>query len=574
VRIDAPAGLMRRIEVGAVASSIRLGEVTNPNMSSERGQPRTGLTLALATVGLGLNLRATVLLGPHLHDRFGAGPRSYMLAVALPLLVAVIVRLPVGVLTDRFGARVMFPVVSLAAAVPVFGLAIAGSVPELIVAGTMAGVGGAAFVVGASLVTRTVSYGRRGLALGVFSVGPAVAVLISAASRGVDPGGRVAAVVLGGLLVIFAGVAARALRDERGRGHGGSPMRRCLETARLAATASLSLLHALALGGIAAMAVFLPMYLTSVFHLGWFRALAVTGGVIAGGAAGRLLGGWWTDRRPTTGLLVGCYSLGAVLCLVVAAAPGQWWLSVPAIAATGICDGVASGALLALIGKAARPGAVGAVMGAAGAAAAVGTLAIPLLLGAVDIVSHSYTPAWILLAVVLSAGARYVRTHGLRVGLGLPVRLNPEPSPTATTVAVVAGAQVHLGATAAVVGRLAELAMSDELIVVYGAAGSSRPRRTPNVLLDGLRYRLPRHQVVAVSIAVTAAGDALGLAAPLSAFVEAGTVPIAVTPAAVAHDVAAHMCSYLRADRLLMVRYTTAIGAGLDEVWRRGRSLE
>jgi MFS transporter, NNP family, nitrate/nitrite transporter len=518
----------------------------------------------VATVGLGLNLRATILLGPHLHDRFAVGPRQYVLAISLPLLVAALVRLPVGVLTDRIGVRVMFPAVSLVTAVAVFGLAITGTVPGVIVAGSAAGVGGAAFVVGGSLVARTVPYGRRGRALGVFSVGPAVAVVISAVSRDVDQHGRIAAVVLGGLLVIFAGLAAVVLRDERGP-RSGSPIRRCLETARLTCTASLSLLYALALGGVAGLAVFLPTYLTSVFNLGWFQALAVTGGLVAVAAVGRFLGGWWADRRPTTGLLEVCYGLAAGVCLVLAVAPAQWWFGVPAIAAICVCDGLASGALLALIGKAARPGTAGAVIGAAGAAAAAGALVIPLLLGAVDVVSRSYTPAWIVLAAVLFAGTAYVRTHGLRIGLGLPVRYEPEPSPTAMTVAVVTGAEISLGA-AAVVGRLAELATRDELIVVYGADELPRPRRAGNVLVDGLRYRLPRHEVVTLPVA---AGGALGLTAPLDDLVEAGTVPIALTPAADARNVAAEVCSYLHADRVLIVRYTTAVGAGLDEVWRR-----
>src|SRR5438046_2935818 len=76
------------------------------------------------------------------------------------------------------------------------------------------GVAGAAFVVGASLVSRTVPYGRRGVALGVFTLGSVFAVVISAVSRGVDPDGRRAALVLGGLLMGFAGLAALVLRDE------------------------------------------------------------------------------------------------------------------------------------------------------------------------------------------------------------------------------------------------------------------------------------------------------------------------------------------------------------------------
>src|SRR5437868_261972 len=89
--------------------------------------PRAGMMLALVTVGLGLNLRASILLGPQLHERFGVGTGWYLAVVGLPVLVAALVRLPVGVLTDRYGAGVMFPLVSVVAAASVIGLGLADS---------------------------------------------------------------------------------------------------------------------------------------------------------------------------------------------------------------------------------------------------------------------------------------------------------------------------------------------------------------------------------------------------------------------------------------------------------------
>jgi hypothetical protein len=238
------------------------------------------------------------------------------------------------------------------------------------------------------------------------------------------------------------------------------------------------------------------------------------------------------------------------------------------IAAIAVCDGVASGALLALIGKAARADSVGAVMGVTGAMAALGTLLPAFLLAGVDRLSHSYSAAWILLAMALLAVALYVRAHGLRVGLGLAVQYEPEPGPTAMTVAVVGGSETRLGA-AAVVARLAELAASDELVVVYGSDEPARPRFSANVLVTGLRARLPRHSVVAVRVALHS--GALGrLATLLDEFVEAGTVPIAVTPTMELRGVAAQLSSHLQADRVLMVSYTPAHGADLHEIWHRG----
>jgi NNP family nitrate/nitrite transporter-like MFS transporter len=526
---------------------------------------RAAVTLVVVTLGLGLNLRASILLGPHLHEWFDVGPGVYVLLVALPLLVAALVRLPVGVLTDRYGARVMLSAVSLAAAAAVFGLGLADSLPAAVMAGTAAGVAGAAFVVGAALVARTFSYGRRGRALGVFGVGAAVAGALSAISRGFDPNGRQAALALGGLLVAFAGLAALVLRDPVAAGRAGSPIRRCGEMLRLASTTSVSLLYVLALGGMVSIAVFLPIYLTTAYRVEWLHALAAAGTVVGLTAAARLAGGWWTDRRPTARLLTGCYGVAAALCLGAALAPRLGWLAMPMIAGIAVCDGLASGALLALIGKATRADSAGAVMGVTGAAGALGALLPPLLFTGVHALTRTFAPAWTLLAAVLLAAALYVRTHGLYIGLGLAVKFEPEPSPTRMTVAVLGEADTRWGA-AAVVSRLAELAASDELVVVYGTDDRARPRLSPSVFAAGLRDRLPRHSVAVVRIARDP--DALGRdALLLGEYVEAGALAIAVTPnAADPRNVATELAIYLQADRVLMVSFTTAQGAELQPV--------
>ncbi|GAA0909893.1 MFS transporter [Virgisporangium aurantiacum] len=515
--------------------------------------------VVVATVGLGLNLRAWILFGPQLHDRFEVPPRDQVLLVGLPLLVGAFVRLPVGVLTDRYGARVMFPVVSLGTAASVVGLAVAETFPAVVLAGAATGIAGGAFVVGGALLSRSVPYGGRGLALGVFGLGPVVAVGISAVSRAFDPDGRSAALVLGGLLVAFAGVAAGLVRDPGGGRRRGSVM----TMVRLASTTSLSILYALALGGIVAVAVYLPVYLTMVLDLTWFAALAVTGAVVGLAAFARLVGGWWTDRRPTARLLTVCYAFAAGLCLLLAVRPTGWWLTIPVITAIAICDGIASGALLALIGKAARADSVGAVMGVTGAVAALGSLLPAALLIAADHAAVS----WLLLAAALLGVALYVRARDLRISMGLAVHFEPAAGPTVMTVAVVDESDTRWG-VAAVVSRLAELATSDELVVVYGSDAPQRSRLSGNALVAGLRDRLPRHGVVGLQAALYR-GAQDRLAGILGDFVAVGDVAVAVTPAADQRHVAARLCSRLRADRLLRVSYSLADGAGLHEVWKR-----
>ncbi|MFD0523439.1 MFS transporter [Paractinoplanes durhamensis] len=516
---------------------------------------RPGTILALVTIGLGLNLRASILLGPHLHDRFAASPGWYVALIGLPVLVAALVRLPVGVLTDRYGVRVMLPAVSLVGALSVAGLGLARSLPAIVIAGAFAGVASSSFVVGAALVARMFPYGRRGRMLGIFGLGVAVAVACSALSWALDREGRLSALVLAGLLVAFAALSAVMIREPAPAGGAGSVVRECAALIRLASTSSVTLLYVVALSGMVSIAVFLPVHLVTTLHFAWFDALAVTGSVVTLASVARLVGACY----PRTRLLATCYGVAAGLSVVVALAASSY-IQVGAIAGIALCDGVAGGGLLALIGRAAPPGSAGAIMGVTGAAGSLGALVPPLLIVALP----SHAAAWSLLAAVLVAAALYVRTSDLRVGLGLPVRFRPEHSPTTTTVAVLGEPDTRRGA-AAVVARLAELATNDELLVVYGVGEQPGRGLSAAGLAAGLRARLPRHSVIALAVhddPVQLGRDALHLVEHF----EAGTLTIAVTQVRAQDRVAADLSIYLQADRVLAVSYDPASGAELFAV--------
>src|SRR5215217_7392632 len=105
------------------------------------------LNLAMATTGFLLNFWAWALLGPlgpGLKESLGLSFASQSLLVAVPVLVGSVGRIPVGALTDRFGARVMFPLVSAITIVPVLFLGLAGhsSLAALLAGGFFLGVGG------------------------------------------------------------------------------------------------------------------------------------------------------------------------------------------------------------------------------------------------------------------------------------------------------------------------------------------------------------------------------------------------------------------------------------------------
>jgi hypothetical protein len=133
---------------------------------------------------------------------------------------------------------------------------------------------------------------------------------------------------------------------------------------------------------------------------------------------------------------------------------------------------------------------------------------------------------------------------------------------TTTTVAVLRDDDAG---TDAVVARLAELAVDDELLVVCESASCARPGH--DAVVTRLRGRLPRHDVVALQVGAPGM-ETRRTAVTLERALDAGSLPVVVTAPGALHDVTAEISSLVRADRVLRV-FGTATGAGLCQVWRR-----
>jgi hypothetical protein len=137
------------------------------------------------------------------------------------------------------------------------------------------------------------------------------------------------------------------------------------------------------------------------------------------------------------------------------------------------------------------------------------------------------------------------------------------------TIVITRASDVRRGATA-LVARLAELAVYDELLVVCGS-NEHRDGPDANTLTVSLRDRLPRHDVVELHVAPNAGEPRRG-AALLNEFLEVGSLPIVVTPVAAVRDVVAELSSYLRADRVLSLS-CTGTAADLRQIWVRRQAV-
>ena len=99
--------------------------------------------------------------------------------IGIPVLTASVVRLPVGLLTDRYGGKIVYALVMLVSAVPMYLMSRAESYAGFIWGSLGFGLAGTAFAVGIAYTSVWFPKHQQGTALGIFGVGNAGSALTS-----------------------------------------------------------------------------------------------------------------------------------------------------------------------------------------------------------------------------------------------------------------------------------------------------------------------------------------------------------------------------------------------------------
>jgi MFS transporter, NNP family, nitrate/nitrite transporter len=381
---------------------------------------RAGLMLGMATLGFALNFWAWALLSP-LAVSFTAALKlssfQQALLVAVPVVVGSLGRIPVGALTDRFGGRIMFPIVSLVTVVPVLYLGLWGhsSLAALLFGGFFLGIAGTAFAVGVPFVSAWFPPERRGFAIGVFGAGMGgTAISALTTVKLADAHTTSTPFVITALVLTAYGVlAALFLRDAPGRAvHTGSLVRKMREALVLPITWQAATLYAIGFGGYVAFSVYLPTYLKNAYALTPADASNRMAGFVVVAVLMRPVGGWLSDRvRPGSVLMV-AFAVVAVDALVQSSTPDLAPLGTIVFLTMAAALGAATGATFALLAQRAPAAQVGAVTGIVGAAGGLGGFVPPLVMGSIFGHSGDYRTgllalsAMALLVVLLATRTR------------------------------------------------------------------------------------------------------------------------------------------------------------------------
>lgn len=358
---------------------------------AELGGGKAALQLTLATVGFMLCFWAWALISPlgsAYGEDFGLSSFEQSLIVAVPVVIGSLGRIPVGALTDRLGAKTMFPAVAALTVIPVLFVGLAGvSFPLVLIGGFFLGLGGTSFAVGVPLVNGWYPPAKRGAMIGIFGMGTVgTAVASFTTVHLADAFGRPAPFLLvAALLVLYVLVSRPLLANPPNRKPPapGSIWVRAWNTLKEPVTLKLSWLYALGFGGFVAFSVYLPTYLVNVYEMERGDAALRTAGFVVLAVIARPVGGWLSDKIGALRVLATCFLVTAICAY--GAALGLHLMPQGTVMFLGLAValGAAAGAVFALVAELVEPARVGSVTGIVGAAGGLGGFIPPLVMGLV-----------------------------------------------------------------------------------------------------------------------------------------------------------------------------------------------
>ena len=334
---------------------------------------------------------------PVFKKQFHLAPVQASIAMAIPVLLGSLGRIPLGLLADRLGGRRVFTwtmVFSVAAAL------LMGKVEtysQLLLFGFFTGIALASFSVGVAFVSRWYPPQKQGFALGVYGAGnigqslaafgaPVLFVYVGLRNTFWSFAGLLAAWCL--LFVILAKDAPGATSPKS--------LTQMLRPLSDKMSWVLSFFYFLTFGGFVAMAIYLPMFLTELFKLTPQDAGFRTAGFVLLATVMRPVGGWLSDKVGGLTILLWIFPFVTGMALLL-----TLQMMVPfTIGALGMAAaiGLGNGAVFKLVPEY-FPESVGAVTGLVGAMGGLGGFFPPLALGLIRQQTGSFDGGFVLLAV-------------------------------------------------------------------------------------------------------------------------------------------------------------------------------
>ena len=394
-----------------------------------------GRALALSTVAFTACFAVWTIfsiIGVAIKAEIGLNEFQFGLLVATPVLTGSITRLFLGVLTEKYGGRIVFTSQMVLTAAATWMLTWASSYTMYLIAALGIGLAGGSFIIGVAYVSRWYGAGKQGTALGIFgagNVGAAVTtfvapfVMVAFGWHGVAHVWSVGLLVMGVVFYLFA-KDDPALVARRASGARAPTLAEQFAPLKNLQVWRFSLYYFFVFGGFVALDLWLPHYLVEVYGVG-IRAAGMAAAAFGLSASlFRAYGGHLSDRFGARAVMY--WSLGfATILLFMLSYPATDYViqgKTGPIAFSTQMDFVPFVITLFVLGffmslgKAAvfkhipvyYPEHVGAVGGLVGMIGGLGGFVLPILFGAALDLTGIYTSAFALMFLLVGASLAWM----------------------------------------------------------------------------------------------------------------------------------------------------------------------
>ncbi len=348
------------------------------------------------------------IIGIRIKQQLGLSETQFGLLVGTPVLTGSLVRIILGIWSERYGGRLVFTATMLLAAAATFLLAFAETYPQMLLAGLGVGLAGGSFAVGVAYVSPFFPPQRQGAALGIFGAGNVGAAVTKFCAPfvlvawGWPAVAEIWAAVLVLTAIVFWGTTSDDPAFLERRLAGSVPKRLSQEFAPLRDLRvwRFSLYYFFAFGGFVALSLWLPRYLVGVYGFDIERAGMVAAAYSIPGSLFRAYGGFLSDKVGARRVMYAVLGVAAaatfVLALPLPAAP-----FVVAIFVLGFFMSLGKAAVYKHI-PTYYPDAIGAVGGVVGMVGGLGGFVLPIAFGALKDMTGLWSSAFALLFLVIA----------------------------------------------------------------------------------------------------------------------------------------------------------------------------
>lgn len=342
-------------------------------------------TLFSAFLYFDISFMVWVLLGPlavFISEDFKLSPAQKGLLLALPILGGAILRLVMGALADRIGAKKTALLGLTLTVVPLLmGWLAATSIEQLHVLALMLGIGGASFAVALPMASRWYPPEHQGLAMGIAGAGNSGTVLTAlfAPSLAKHFGSWHAVFGLALIPVFVTWLTVAILAKDSPQRPAPKSLSEYLNVLKQPDTLWFCLFYGITFGGFVGLAYFLPTFFKDQYNQDKVQAGHLAALCVCAGSFLRPVGGYLADRFGGVRLLIVLYSaIGALGLFVAQMLPlGS---EVAGLVLLMAALGLGNGSVFQLVPQR-FPSQIGVITGIVGAAGGLGGFFLNIMLG-------------------------------------------------------------------------------------------------------------------------------------------------------------------------------------------------